>query len=52
MNLVTSLSKSEGLNENKYNTIITYIDLHLKAAHFALTTKQVDVEGITNIHKQ
>ena len=52
MDLVTGLPKSEGLDRNKYNVIATYIDLHFKAAHFVLTTEQVDTEEIVNIHEQ
>ena len=51
MNLIIGLPKSKKLDRNKYNTIATYIDLYLKVAYFMLTTKQVDTEGITNIHK-
>ena len=52
VDLVTGLPKSEGLDGNKYNAIATYVDLHSKAAHFVLTTEQVDAEGIANIHER
>ena len=52
MDLVTGLPKSEGLDRNKYNAIATYVDLHSKVAHFILTTKQVNIEGIANIHER
>ena len=52
IDLVTGLPKSEGLDGNKYNAIATYVDLHSKAAHFVLTTEQVDAEGIANIYER
>lgn len=49
--VVVRVDKVTGLPEcERYNAIVTYIDLYSKQAHFIPTTTDVDMAGIANLH--
>lgn len=52
VDLVTGLPPSKGLDGSTYNAIATYVDLYTKQAHFALTTEEVNSDGIAAIHER
>lgn len=48
--LVTGLPPSKEINGKTYTAITTNVNLYSKQAYFALTTDEVDANGITDLH--